>query len=506
MKTKTFLQKSRQANSLSLLTGALMPLAFAPFDIYPIAFIGPAILFFLWLDQPVKVAFQRGYFFGMGMFGLGVPWVYVSMSQFGGVAPPIAAILTALFVLFLALFPAFTGYFFARFFAKLTTNIKLLVVLPALWTTSEWIRGWIFTGFPWLSLGYSQIDAPLKGFAPIMGVYGISWLTVVISGLLALLVVRREKRILYFEVPILLVIIGLGIGLERIHWTHSIGHPIKVALLQGNISQDLKWRSDQRQPTIDLYTKMTRANLDSDLIVWPETALPAFYHQAKNYLTELGNEAKETKTDLLIGIPIMDLKTRRYFNSVVEVGVGPVDEIYNKSHLVPFGEYIPLRGILGNIFDILNVPLPNFSTAEAAQHPLTAAGYKVGISICYEDAFGEEVIKSLPEANFLVNVSNDAWFGHSVAPNQHLQIARMRAVETGRPLLRATNTGITAVIDDEGAIKSRLPQFVANSLTDTIQPMIGATPYSKYGNGMIILILTVLLALGIYQVRKKGND
>jgi apolipoprotein N-acyltransferase len=240
---------------------------------------------------------------------------------------------------------------------------------------------------------------------------------------------------------------------------------------------------------------MTRANWTSDLIVWPETALPAFYHQAKNFLEDLGLEARANGTDLLIGLPVMDLETRRYFNSMVSVGSR--EAFYYKQHLVPFGEFIPFRSVLGGVLDFLKIPLSDFSTSDGHHQVLTVAGQQVGISICYEDAFGEEIIQTLPQATLLVNVSNDAWFGESVAPHQHLQMARMRALETGRPLLRATNTGVTAIIGSDGNIQSRARQFVAADLTDQVQPMHGSTPYVRTGNIPIVLILVIGLISGM---------
>jgi len=229
---------------------------------------------------------------------------------------------------------------------------------------------------------------------------------------------------------------------------------------------------------------LTRENWSSDLIVWPETALPAFYHQAERFLEGLQQEAQQNNTDLLLGLPIMDPNDKRYYNGVISLG--QQQGVYHKQHLVPFGEFIPFKNLLGNILKVFDVPLPDFSHSENKNRVLNIANHKIGISICYEDVFGEEVIIAMPDVDLLVNVSNDAWFGDSIAPHQHLQIAQMRAVETGRPLLRATNTGVTAIIDHHGKIQSTIPQFVAQALTDTTQPMTGSTPYSIVGNWLII--------------------
>lgn len=480
-----------------------MPLAFAPFDLMPIAFLGPALLFYLWLQCQPRRAFVYGYLFGVGLFGTGVWWVYVSMNQFGGVSLPVSVFVTGLFILFLALFPALVGWVFSRFFGTQPYTLNLIVVLPALWTLSEWVRGWIFTGFPWLALGYSQVDGPLRGFAPVFGVYGVSWLIVLGSGVLVCLIQQDRRRRIY-GLSALVVLFGCGGLLALVNWTEPTGRPLQVTLLQGNKSQDIKWLATQLRPTINLYTELTRANWGSDIIIWPETALPAFYHKAQTFLAGLGVEARANHSDILIGLPVKDLVTGRYYNSMVVVGGVP--GFYHKQHLVPFGEYIPFGYLVGDLMKIFEVPLPNFSFPDRPQPLLTAAGHKIGVSICYEDAFGEELIRVLPEATVLVNVSNDAWFGDSVAPHQHLQIARMRAIEGGRPMLRATNTGVTATIDHRGRIQRIAPQFEVTALTDKVQPMTGRTPYVVVGNTLVIGLLLAGLGTVVFLGRRSGKS
>ncbi len=499
MNPEKLLATSQRRYLLATVAGLLAPLAFAPFDFIPVIFVSLGGLFLVWRGASTREALRSGFLFGAGMFGVGVSWVYVSMHDFGGVSVPLAAFLTLLFVLFLALFPATVGWLQVRYFQQPGALWCNAVMLSALWTLGEWCRGWIFTGFPWLAVGYSQVDAPLSGLAPIMGVFGVSW---AVSFLAALLVYARGAKVWKVALPTLVVFISGAFALTLVEWATPAGAPIKVALLQGNVSQDLKWRPEQRQPTIDWYVENTRLSWGSDLIIWPETALPVFYHQARDLLAALGQEARNASADVFIGMPVMNPRTQQYYNSMVSVG-GP-EQIYSKQHLVPFGEYIPFAALLGGLMEFMQVPLPDFSTEPSAP-VVRLAGYPMGVSICYEDAFGEEVINALPEAAVLINVSNDAWFGDSMAPHQHLQIARMRALETQRPMLRATNTGVTAVIDHHGKVVAQVPQFEAAVLRASVQPMTGVTPYARAGNTALIAVLMLLTMTVLLVVRRRAQ-
>jgi apolipoprotein N-acyltransferase len=290
--------------------------------------------------------------------------------------------------------------------------------------------------------------------------------------------------------------------LALVEWSEPAGRPITASLVQGNVPQNLKWRPEQRGLTIDLYTRLSREHWKtSDVVVWPETALPAYYHQAEEFLRGLANDANGNGADLVLGLPVMEgQEYGRYYNSVVRVGETP--QFYHKNHLVPFGEYIPLKSALGGLLDILQVPMADFSRGGAAQPLLDVAGHKTGVSICYEDAFGEEVIRGLPEAELLINVSNDAWFGDSLAPHQHLQMARLRAQETARPMLRATNNGVSALIDHRGRLLAVSPQFEVFVLKGEVQPRRGATPYVLTGNAPVLLwVLTGLVVTAILRRR-----
>lgn len=488
-----------QGDALAFAAGAALPLSFAPFDTGFLAPLTVAVLFLVWVDARTGRAAWRGWLFGLGMFGFGVSWVHESF-RFSHVALPLAVVLTALFVLVLALFPALLGYLVARFSTG-GERLRLLALFPAGWVVAEWVRGWFLTGFPWLQLGYSQLGWPLAGLAPVVGVYGVSWAVALSAGLLLTALTQGGRG--RWRYGLFLILLWGGAWLVgHIQWTEVSGPPTKVALIQGNVPQDVKWLAEWRRPTLDLYLDLTRRHWDADLVVWPETAMPAFYHAARGFLDDLAREADRNATDLLIGLPVADRADGRYFNSAI--ALGDVEGVYRKRHLVPFGEYLPFKPVLGGVVDFLQIPMSDFSPGPRVQPLLEVAGHKVGMSICYEDAFGEEVIEALPEATLLVNLSNDAWFGDSVAPAQHLQMARMRALETGRYLLRATNTGISAIIGPDGEVLARSPQFEVHALAGEVKPMAGVTPYARLGNLPVVLGILALLAGVAAFSRRRG--
>lgn len=484
---------------LALIAGAILPLAFAPFGLFPVAVISLSAFFLLCLDASAGRAFKIGIVYALGYFGVGVSWLQISIHQFGLPILPFSISMTILFILIIAMLPALTAYTSARFFKTSATDnrLKLLVILPALWVVFEWVRSWIFTGFPWLTVGYSQIDSQLAGFATITGIYGLSLIVAVSAGALALCI--HEKRWLFS----LSVIIPLWVGgffLNGIEWTDKKDESIDVVLVQGNVAQDIKWLPSQKQITLDLYTRHSAPFWDkADLIIWPETALPAFAHDIPDFLGALQVRAEHSKTDLLLGLPVADPTTQKYYNAVISLG----DElnVYKKAHLVPFGEYLPLKDLLDPILQFLSIPMSDFSRGESTKTLIKTSKYNIGISICYEDVFGEEVITGLPEADFLVNVSNDAWFGDSLAPHQHLEMARMRALETGRYLVRATNTGVSAIIGPKGNITQQIPQFEETSLSATIHAYSGATPYVKLGNLPVIIFCFLILFFCVIRAR-----
>jgi apolipoprotein N-acyltransferase len=507
---------------IAFLLGAAAVLAFAPLDFFPLAVVTLAALIALWQERTEKQAALIGFAFGMGLFGFGVSWVYVSLHDYGGMPALLAAIATFLFCALLALFPAAAGFLQAR--VSLSDFSRSVIFVPALWTLTEWVRGWIFTGFPWLALGYSQTPpSPLAGYAPIIGVYGVSLAVMVSAALLAFAFTtgRSErlsssliphpssfKRILHPFVKLwvglsIFVVVSIwlfGFGLRQIEWTEPMGEPITVSLLQGNIAQEMKWEPEQIQSTLELYRALALQS-ESRLIVFPETALPLFYHQVPDsYTDELAGHAQKNGGAILIGVPEYVAGKDEFYNSVV---TADGKQVYRKVHLVPFGEFIPWG--FDWVLEILHIPLSDFSRGSVNQKPIEAAGQKIAVNICYEDAFGEEIIRQLPEATLLINVSNVAWFGDSLAPWQHTQMSRMRAIETGRYMLRATNSGVTAIINQRGQVVQHSTPFTRAVLTGEAQGFGGATPYVRYGNAVVLFLCAAMLAAA-FLLKRKPRD
>jgi apolipoprotein N-acyltransferase len=484
------------------LLGALTVLGFAPFYWYLIPALTLAALFHAWTHAGSRrAALAIGFFFGLGWFGAGVSWVYVSMHDFGMMPAPIAALATALFCAFLALFPALLGYLQARLHPA--RGVRLLLLLPALWTLMEWIRGWLFTGFPWLALGYSQAPSgPLAGYAPVLGVYGVTGLLALAAGLLALTYDRWRgaRRQAWWALAALGMLAGTGVVLNRQAWTAPAGAPLSVSLLQGNIAQDMKWRGERLMPTLNTYRDLVLAS-PGRLIVLPETAMPLFLDQTPSvYFEQLAQHARQHGGDLILGIPERDFDRRVYFNSAISLGTAPPQR-YRKQHLVPFGEFIPFKPLFGWFIELMQIPLGDFERGAATQPPLAVAGQQVAVNICYEDVFGEEIIRQLPQATLLANISNDAWFGDSIAPRQHLQISQMRALETGRYLLRATNTGMTAIVNEKGRVVASVAPFHTDALHGQAQGFGGATPYVRFGNLPALLLAGLGLVAGVSVAR-----
>jgi apolipoprotein N-acyltransferase len=476
-------------------------LGFAPFGWSVLALAGLLGLLVALHGASRRAGFLRGWLFGVGLMGFGVFWVRISLNEFGNMDAWVAHLLTALFVSAIALFYGLLGWLL-RWLDRGPPWALPLLLFPGLYVLVEWLRGWIFTGFPWLSIGYTQIDGPLRGYAPLFGVYGVGLLVVLSAGLLWVLLHPRGTRAGRLRAAVVLVLLWVGgVLLQRLEWTETLGPPIRAAVLQANIPQSLKWDPDQLVSTMEIYWELTERNLDADLVVWPETAIPEFLHEVRSVLIDpMSERARAEGLEIVLGIPVMESDTGRYFNALLSLGSR--EDLYAKRHLVPFGEFLPFAGVLGPLVDLFEVPMSGFSRGDAARPLLAVGERKVGVSICYEDAFASEVVQALPDAEFLINVSNDAWFGDSLAPHQHLEMARMRALETGRDLVRATNTGISAIIDARGRVLGSIPAFVRGDLALDIQPRSGATPFARYRHAPVIALAgaLVLVALGLALV------
>ena len=475
---------------LVLAAGALMPLAYAPFSIFALAPICLAVLLLTWSGVTPRQAFTLGYAYGFASFLVGMYWLYISIHIFGNAHPLLAILLMLALVAILALFPAATGWIAVRWFASNGPKAWFAAV-PALWVLTEWLRGWIFSGMGWLAVGYSQADSWLMGYASVGGIYLMSWCVLLTAGALAA-IVKGARKLRLIAVAVLIVIWLPESLLYNYRWTRPDSEVVTVALAQGAISQDQKWLPSQFVPTLELYEGLTTEALGKTLIIWPEAAIPDIYGRVVGYLDGINVLASDHGSTVLTGILRADPETGAIQNSLV--ALGPSNEFYVKRHLVPYGEYFPVPNFVRSWLRVLDLPHTDISPGAPDQPPLTVAGQRLAVTICYEDLFGAEQLHYMPEATMLVNVSNDAWFGDSIAPHQHLDIARIRAAEVGRYLLRATNTGISAIIDPSGRVVAQSPQFEPHLLEGAVQGFTGSTPYARWGNFAVVLIALIVLA------------
>ncbi len=489
--------------ALALVAGGLLPLAFAPFDFYPVVLFSLALLFLLCEKAAaVRGALWLGGLFGLGYFGVGVSWVYVAIHDFGYSSLPVAVLLTLLFVAALAVYPALfaaAAVYLRRRFAFGDTQV-LLLLLPGMWLLMEWLRAILFTGFPWLSLGYSQSDAPLAGWAPVLGGYGLGLLLAFSAGVFALALKRRRAIILLLALPLWLA----GEGLKFVDWTRPAGAPVSVALVQGNLPQMTKWDASQVKRRLATYAGLTGPLLGQhDLVMWPENAITVFYRDYRErYFAALEGQALAKGTDLLFGVPQRDGDGRRYYTTLTNLGPSGY-QVYKKDHLVPFGEYVPFESLLRGLIAFFNLPMSGFSPGGEEQPLLELDGNRAALTICYEDLFPSEALRRLPEATLMINGSNNAWYGDSLAPHQHLQIARMRAMEIGRPVIRATTNGISVLLDHRGRVMVRSAQFEQAVLRGEVQPHTGTTPYVLWGELANLLILLAMAAGAALMARKN---
>ncbi|MGL4270386.1 MAG: apolipoprotein N-acyltransferase, partial [Plesiomonas sp.] len=464
-------------------------------------------LLLLTLNRSAKQAALVGFVWGFGLFITGISWINVSIQQFGGLPVAIGWMLVALLAAYLSLYPALFAALLTRTL-PFANAARLVFAAPVLWTFTEFLRGWMFTGFPWLQFGYTQIDGPLRGLGSISGVQGITFVLMLLSGLFTLALVRR--KVIPAVVGIALPLAALP--LANLHWVKADGErKINVALVQGNIDQELKWESAYRIPTLQTYLDMSRPYLQrGDLVIWPEAAIPSLETEENELLSMLDSITRSNKSMLITGVVDRNPKTKQFFNTVIVLGDPqetyqyPTHNRYNKNHLVLFGEYVPFESLLREIAPLFNLPMSSFSRGDYLQSDLRAGNFQLETAVCYEIILGGRMRDNFlqnPNTDFLLTVSNDAWFGHSIGPWQHFQMARMRALELGRPLLRATNNGVTAVIDSNGEIQQQIPQFKTAVLSATVVPTRGETPYARFGN--LPLWIASILALGAALILRR---
>jgi apolipoprotein N-acyltransferase len=472
----------------SLFAGSLMTLAYAPFDLSLLVIPLLAFLLYHWLHASAKAAFIHVWLFASGATFTGNCWIFFSLYYHGDSPAAFAVLIIVLLSAFLALFPAITAYLFNRY-CRAADSVRLMIVFPAAWLLAEWLRGYIWTGYAWMQPGYTQIDLPLSGYAPVIGTHAIGALLAVTSGALVAVVL---KKLSWQKALVIVVLIwGAGFALKQVSWTQPAGDPIEVALIQGNVPQAVKWKRHMHRPTLEMYRELTLEHKDADLIIWPETAIPDYKHRVPSYLLDMRLLMEQSDTDLLMGLFIKNLDSGRYYNSVISARGGE----YRKRHLVPLGEFVPFRSLIGFFTRWINIPMSDIESGPYDQPLLVAAGQPVGLSICFEDAFSRDVRRDLPEATLLVNMSNDAWFDGSHESRQHHAIARMRALETGRYMLRTTNTGISSVIGPHGQELMVATPFEQQVLRASITPLKGQTPYVFWGDAFILLLAIVLVGV-----------
>jgi apolipoprotein N-acyltransferase len=476
---------------LALLAGALTVYAFAPDRLFWLMPLSLAALAELSQRYPER-AFPLGYGWGLAAYTANFHWIYNSLHDIAGLPAVVAMPLVLLLPAWLALFPAFTLQFVSRL--ESNNTLRWLVAFPAGWVLTEWLRGWLLTGFPWGEVGYAQItESPLAGYVPILGIHGATLLTALSAGALVLLA-RSSMRDRAALLALALVLWGGGAWLKTVQWTMPSGKPIRVALAQGNIPQSMKWDPAIYQMTLQLYYRQV-ANTDADLMILPETALPAFLEDIPPaYLAALKNTADAKHMALALGVPKRTPDGHGYLNAVVALTT-PGLPYYAKDHLVPFGEYIPLPALTGWIYRLMNMPLSGFSSGGRNQAPLTLDGQQIAFNVCYEDSFGNELAGPAAHASMLANVSNLAWFGASNAMSQQLQLSQARALESGRPVLRATNTGMTAIVAPNGEITAVAAPNTRQVLVDTVQGYSGVTPYLRWGDAPILALAALLVLI-----------
>ncbi len=465
-------------------SGALLPLSLAPFHLWPIAIGAMAVLFRNLQEQTVKQALMKSLVFGFGMFFAGSSWVYISIHEHGFIPAPLALLATCLFCLFIAVLFALPFTLSALIPQK---PASWLIGLPAIWVLSEWFRSWAFTGFPWLYSGYIHTETWLSGWAPIGGVMWLSFLTALAAVLLSQISQSRiNQRSVKIALLSFITAIVSGYFLQHVSWTSPTGKNLSVVLVQPNTDQHKKWVYSELQGILRQLRAQTEPHWGADIIVWPEAAIPTTPKNVWRILDELDQQAEVNQTALLTGIPTYSSSSQVFYNSVMLLGENRGQ--YNKTRLVPFGEYVPFAAQLRGLIKFFNLPMSFFSLGDADQPPFDIAGEKIATAICYEIVYPNLVAAMAREATMLLTVSNDAWFGRSIAPRQHMQMAQMRALENAKPMMRGTNNGVSALVDHRGEITATIEQFSPGELTGFIAPRTGETLFSQTGSWPIVIL------------------
>lgn len=495
---------------LAPVAGGLVTLSLAPFNFWPAGIASCALYCALLCTCSPRQALWRGWLYGLGLFGSGVSWVYVSIHVYGNAGPPLAAFLTALFCAGLALFHALFAWCYVRWVRPLPGG--MLLGFPLLWVLFEWLRGWLLTGFPWLYLGYAHLDTWIAGWAPVVGVYGLSFICAISGSCLFLAWRSRQGAALVTYAVILATLWAGGAVLRPIQWVARASEsPLSVALFQPNIPLEQKWDRAWLPHILETYEDNAVELYRNDIVLWPESAVPRYYQDMEHWFEPLARRAADNETALITGVPYRGEGEGEseggstYYNSIV--ALGQASGVYHKQRLVPFGEYVPLEQWLRGLIDFFDLPMSHFSPGPAGQGSLRAGAYRVAPFICYEVVYPGLVASAARDADLLVTISNDSWFGDSIGPLQHLEMARMRALENGRYMLRGTNNGVSAIIDQRGRILARSEQFVKTTLTGRAEVMLGHTPFGSFGVAPVIagcFLALLLMALTHRALWREG--
>jgi apolipoprotein N-acyltransferase len=497
----------KKQSLFAIAAGPMVTLSLAPFNFWPLGIVAALLLALALQKSTPQQAAWRGWLFGFALFGSGTSWVYVSINVYGNAPVPLAIALTTLFSMGLALFFLLTCWAYRRFLSD--TLFANTAGFATFWILCEWLRSWFLTGFPWLFLGHAHTDSPLTGLAPVTGVLGISFIIAFTGSLIAQIIVQKSDKHPPVETGIslqniTLICLALWLiswALQFIQWTEKNGAPIRIAMVQPATEQELKWNRSYYHKTLNTLIDMSAPLWSTaDIVIWPEAAIPNYLDNAKNFVDEAAEKARLNNTSLITGIPSRSEPDEnnplgQSFNSVIAIGNG--SGIYHKQNLVPFGEYVPLQDWLRGLIEFFDLPMSNFSRGPANQAPLQinidSRDITLSPFLCYEIVYGDLVAKS--RADILLTLSNDTWFGKSIGPDQHLQIARLRAIENGRELIRATNSGISVITDAHGNITAQLPQFSQQTLIGNVQPRTGLTPYAYVGSWPMLLAATILIII-----------
>lgn len=483
-----------------LALGVLVPFAFAPFDLWPLALLGIGLAGELLRGHSPRRTAWLAWCHGFGLWGFGTWWLYVSIHDYGYTPPWLATPMVAGLAGVMALLFALLGWIYARFHL---TRAPLLA-LPALWVLGEWLRSWLLTGFPWLFTGYAFIDTPLAGFAPLTGVFGVSLIAVFTA--LALVRAAADRRA-WPTVAVAAALWAGGLGLQQIEWTRPTGESLSVSIVQGNIPQESKWQLEWRDKTVDIYRQLSKSEWGRDLVIWPEAAVPMFYHEAVDAMAEMEDNALTGHSAFVTGIPWLEVdearREFRIYNAIMASGEG--SGVFFKQRLVPFGEYIPLEDWLRGAIPFFDMPMTSFTEGPPDQAPLRVQKLALGPMICYEIAYPDLVRRIAGSSDVLTTISNDGWFGRSIGPHQHFQMVRMRALENGREVIRATNNGISAIIDSRGRVREQAPSFQRLVLRANVNGYQGLTPFMVLGSLPVLAACALLLVLARRRKAPAGS-